>query len=194
MAFTANTAFEARLTNNANDILANVAGLFQSGGSNADCSAGTLCVRGARTSCQGFSGVYNENAYVMTAAANTAGIDDVIYACNTYDNQLVTAANGNSYYVGRETLGLGVPAGRYGNFTRINFDGQSIYRFGAGNVTINTTNDQYFTIASGALSSVTAEPSTAGKIYFKLVGTGNFTTGTSQSFGYYDVVACKVTA
>lgn len=196
MAFTANTAFEARITNNSRDNLANVAGLFQASSVNADCSAGFLCVRNGQVKVEGIPSsmnVYNENTWYMNAATSSAGIDDVVYACNTYDNQLVTAGS-NKWFIGLETLGLGVPAGRYGNFTRINFDGQSVYRFGEGNVTINTTGDQYFTIANGLLSSVTAKPSTAGKIYFQLRGTGKFTEGTSESFGYYDLVACKVSA
>ena len=61
-------------------------------------------------------------------------------------------------------------------------------------MTVNTTGDEFFTIDAGKLTSVTAEPSTAGDIYFKLRGTGNFVEGMSQSFGYYDLVACKVVA
>lgn len=197
MSYTANTAFEARITNNSRDNLANIAGKFQSSGSDADCSAGFLCTKSAQIKVEGIpssANVYNENTWVMVAATSSAGIDTPVYACNTYDNQLITSGKGNNYFVGLETLGLGVPAGRYGCFTRINFDNESVYRFGAGNVTVNTTGDQYFTIANGLLSSVTAKPSTAGKIYFTLRGTGYFTEGTRQSFGYYDLVACKVSA
>lgn len=196
MSFTANTAFEARITNGVYDALANVAGKYQVSSTDTDCDAGQLCVRNGQIKVEGIpsaSNVYNENTWYMNAATSSATANDVIYACDTYDNQLL--GNGsNNYFVGLRTLGLGVPAGRYGNFRRIDFDGQSVYRFGAGNVTINTSGDQYFTIDSGKLSSVTAEPSTAGDIYFKLRGTGYFTEGTSQSFAYYDVVACKVVA
>lgn len=197
MAFTAKTAFEARITNNSRDNLANVAGLFQDNDVNADCSAGFLCVRSGQVKVEGIPSamnIYNENTWYMIAAVSTDGIDDVVYACNTYDNQLISSPQGNNYFIGLETLGLGVPAGRYGNFTRINFDDQSVYRFGEGNVTVNTTGDQFFTIDKGLLSSVTTKPSTAGKIYFELRSTGKFTEGTSESFGYYDLVACKVSA
>lgn len=196
MAFTANTAFEARITNNQYDSLANVAGKYKSSGNYADCDAGQLVKRSALIKVEGIpaaSNVYNENTWDMVDAASTDTVDEVIYACNTYDNKLLPDGS-NNYFVGRATLGLGVPSGRYGNFTRINFDGQSVYRFGAGNVTFNTSTDTYFTIANGKLSSVTAQPSTAGNIYFTLRGTGYFTEGTSQSFAYYDVVACKVSA
>lgn len=199
MAFTAKTAFEARITNNSRDNLANIAGLFQSGSpaANADCSAGMLCVRAGRVKVEGMPAsmnIYNENTWYMNAAASTVTANDVIYACNTYDNQLISAPNGNQYFIGLDTLGLGALAGRYCTFTRINFDGESVYRFGEGNVTISTEGDQYFTIDDGMLVSTTSEPSTAGDIYFTLRDTGSFTEGTTASFGYYDLVACVVKA
>ena len=193
MAFTANTAFEARLTNRVYDVLANVAGKYQASGSDADCDAGQLVKRSALIKVEGIPSsmnVYNENTWIMVDAVSTDAAGEVIYACDTYDNQLLSDGTGNNYYIGRRTLGLGAPAGRYCNYTRIAFDNQSIYRFGAGNVTINTAGDTYFTIANGKLSSVTAKPSTSGTLYFTLRGTGYFTEGTSQSFAYYDVVAC----
>lgn len=193
MSFTAETAFEARITNNALDSLANIAGKYYVSTTPTDCDAGQLCTRDSLLPCEGFTGVDNENTWKMIAATSSADANSVIYACNTYDTKLLSDGR-NNWFVGHETLGLGVPAGRYGNFTRINFDGQSVYRFGAGNVTLNTSTDTFFTIDAGKLTSVTAEPSTAGDIYFKLRGTGNFVEGMSQSFGYYDLVACKVVA
>lgn len=192
MSFTANTAFEARITNNSRDNLSHIAGKYYVSTTPTDCDAGQLCVRDSLLPCEGFSGVYNENTWKMVAAANTNTADDVIFACDTYDNQLLSAPNGNAYFIGTETLGLGVPAGRYGNFTRINFDGESVYRFGAGNVTLNTSTDTFFTIASGKLTSAAAAPDDDGSIYFELRGTGKFIEGVSESFTYYDVVAKKV--
>lgn len=194
MAFIASTAFEARITNNDRDNLANVAGIYQASGDNADCSAGLLVVRGSQVPVEGFSGLYNENTWYMEAATDAATMDDVIYACNTYDNQLITAPNGNAYFIGTATLGLGVPAGRYGNFTRINFDGQSVYRFGEGNLSAALSTNTFFTIDDGLLVPAASAPATAGSIYFELRGTGKFVEGTSDSFGYVDVVACKVSA
>ena len=194
MAFIPNTAFEARITNNSNDTLCNIAGKFQSGSplADADCSAGFLCTKGDLLPCEGFpAGVYNENTYSMIAATGAILVSEPIYACNTYDNQLL--ANGaNNYFIGRKTLGLGVPAGRYGNFTRINFDWQSVYRFGAGNVTLNTSTDKFLVVNAGVLSSQAAAPSDAGTPYFKIVGTCNFVEGNTDSFGYYDLLACYV--
>lgn len=199
MAYIANTAFEARITNNSRDNLSHIAGLYQASSANADCSAGLLCVRDSLVPNEGFDNptgtrVYNENTWYMTAAASTATIDDVIYACDTYDVQLLTGKRtGLNYFVGTETLGLGVPAGRYGNFTRINFDNESVYRFGVGNLNASISTNTYFTIDDGQLAPAASAPATAGSIYFELRGTGNFVEGTQQSFGYVDVVACKVT-
>lgn len=197
MAYTANTAFEARITNNDRENLSHIAGKFQSSATDADCSAGLLCVRASQAPNEGFDNptgtrVYNENAWIMNVAASTDTVDTVIYACDTYDNQLITAPNGNSYFVGTETLGLGIPAGRFGNFTRIDFDGQSVYRFGVGNLSNTLSTNQFFTIDDGFLKAQASAPTTTGAVYFKLRGTGKFVTGNSQSFGYLDVVACKV--
>lgn len=184
MAFVANTAFEARITNNEFDNLANITGKYFVSTTATDCSAGLLCVRGDNLDCEGFSGVKNENAFKMTAAAATVKTTDVIYACNTYDSKKV-----GGYYIGTETLGLGVPAGERGNFTRINFDGQSVYRFGEGNFDGTIGAKTVFSIKDGLLKPESAAPTTANTPYFELRGTGNFTTGTSTSFAYYDLVA-----
>lgn len=193
MSFTAQTAFEARITNNSRDNLSHIAGKYYVSTTATDCDAGQLCTRDSLLDCEGFSGVKNENTWKMVAATSSADANDVIFACDTYDNQLLTAPDGNNYFIGQQTLGLGVPAGRYGNFTRINFDGESVYRFGAGNVTYTATH-QYFTIDAGKLVSTNTEPTTAGDIYFTLRGTGTFVEGNSASFAYYDLVACKVNA
>ena len=191
MALSEKTAFEARITNNDRENLSHIAGVYQAGEANADCSAGLLCVRKGQIPCEGFTGVYNENTWYMEAATTADNAESVIYACDTYDVQLLPGKGGKLYAVGAETLGLGVPAGRYGNFTRIDFDGQSVYRFGEGNVTLNTESDKYFTIDSGVLTSTATKPVTDGALYFELRGTGKFTEGAGQSFGYYDLVACK---
>lgn len=191
MAFIDKTAFEPRVVNNRFEDLCNVTGMYQESSANADCSAGLLVKRGSLLPCEGFTGVYNENAWYMTAAEDTDNIDTVIYACNTYDTQLLSGGD-NNYFVGYRTLGLGVPAGRYGTFTRIDFDNQSIYRFGEGNFSTEIGQNEYATIADGQLAPAAETPSTAGAIYFQVMGTGNFVEGTTNSFGYVDLMACKV--
>lgn len=192
MAYIANTAFEPRIVNNRFDDLCNIAGLYQASGANADCSAGLLCIQDEQTNCEGFTGVKNENSWIMNAASDAANIDTPVYACNTYDTQLISAPDGNNYFVGSRTLGLGAPAGRYCTFTHIDFDGRSVYRFGIGNLSAALGDNKFFTIANGLLVPAAAAPATAGSIYFKLMGTGNFTEGTTSSFQYVDVMACRV--
>lgn len=199
MAFIDKTAFEPRITNNRRDDLSHVAGLYQENSAAADCSAGLLCVRASQAPNRGFddpSGtrVYNENTWIFNAAPDNVTVDDVIYACDPYDTQLLPGKRTNAYFIGSETLGLGVPAGRYGNFTRIDFNGQSVYRFGEGNLSTDIGANTFFTIEDGLLVPAASAPATAGAVYFMLLGTGLFVEGASASFTYYDVVACKVSA
>ena len=196
MAYIANTAFEPRITNGRFDDEINIAGVYQYSSANAVCSAGFLCKRDGRLGNEGYDNpagtrVYNENAWIMVDATSSEDADSVIYACNTYDVQYVEA-NGNIYAVGGRTLGLPSISGRPCTFTRIDFDGQSVYRFGVGNLASALSTNTYFTIANGLLSPTASAPTTQGAIYFELRGTGNFVEGNSASFGYVDVVAKKV--
>lgn len=195
MSYIAKTAFETRVTNGRFDDLQNITGRYQAGSpaADADCSAGLLCVRASKLPCEGFTGIYNENAWIMNAAADTATADDVIYAANTYDWQLLADQNGNLFSVGHGTLGLGIPAGRNGTFTRIDFDGQHVYRFGEGNLSTAISTNKFFTIANGLLVPAASAPTDAGSIYFELAGTGAFTEGASAGFTYYDAIAKKIT-
>lgn len=195
MAYIEKTAFEARITNNEFNELVNVTGRFQTDGADDVCPAGFLCVRGEQLPCAGFTGIKNENAWYMNAAAASVTADDVIYASNTYDvNLLQDPATGNAYAVGLNTLGLPIPKGRDGTFTQIVFDNVHVYRFGEGNANAAVGENKFFTIAGGLLVPTAAAPTKAGTVYFALRGTGNFTEGTRGNFGYIDVVACKVIA
>ena len=190
MAFIESTAFEARVTNNEFNALCNLTGKYQVASADTDCSAGLLCVRGGLLPCEGFgSTVFNENAYYMASAAGTELANEPIYACNTYEAQMI-AHEDKRYFIGTETLGLGVPAGRYGTFTRIYFDGAHKYRFGEGNFTSSVGSNAYAVLAAGGmLSAAESAPESAGTPYFKIMGTGNFTEGTQDSFGYVDLEA-----
>ena len=189
MSFTANTAFEARIVNDRFDDLANIAGKFYVSTTPTDCSAGLLCTRDSLLDCEGFSGVKNENTWKMVVAQDDTPASTPIYACDPHDWPLI--GNGrNLWAVGTETLGLGIPAGRYGSFRRIHFDNESVYRFGVGNLASSLSTNQYLTISDyGTLTPAASAPN-AGLPYFKVVGTGNFTEGTSASFGYVDAMAC----
>ena len=196
MAYIANTAFEPRITNGRFDDEINIAGVYQYSSADAVCSAGFLCVRSTRLGNEGYDNpsgtrVYNENAWIMVDATDSDNADSVIYACNTYDVQYIEA-NGNLYAVGGRTLGLPSISGRPCTFTRIDFDGQSVYRFGIGNLSAALSTNKYFTIDDGLLVPTASAPTTQGAIYFELRDTGNFVEGNSASFQYVDVVAKKV--
>ena len=192
--FTEKTAFEARVTNNFRDDLINVTGRYQASSADADCDAGRLVIRNGQLPCEGFTGVKNENAWYMNDATSTTNAGEVVYAANTYEVQMLQGKHGNMYPVGTETLGLGIPAGRDGTFTKIVFDGDHAYRFGIGNVNAEISTNTFFTIDAGKLKPAAAAPTANGALYFKLLDTGKFTEGTTASFEYVDVQACKVYA
>ena len=193
MSFIANTAFEARIVNDRFDDLSNIAGKYYVSTTATDCSAGQLCTRDSLLDCEGFTSVKNENTWKMVKATNSTTADVPIYACDPHDWPLIASAKGNLYAMGTETLGLGIPAGRYGSFRRVHFDNVSVYRFGAGNLASTLSTNTYFTIsADGLLTPGASAPVTSGTPYFKLQGKGKFTEGTSASFDYIDVVACYV--
>ena len=186
MAFIANTMFETKVTNAVFDETLNVAGKYQYSAADADCSAGLLCVRASALPNEGYSGLYNTNAYIFNAAAATDY--DGIYACNPFQVQEGSSQRGNVYKIGAETLGLGIPAGEVDTFTKIEFDNKSIYRFGAGNLSTAISTNTFFTISGGQLVPAASAPAKAGKPYFKLVGTGTATEGAYASMTYYDEI------
>ena len=188
MAFIANTMFETKVTNAVFDETLNVAGKYQYSAADADCSAGLLCVRASALPNEGYSGLYNTNAYIFNAAAATDNTG--IFACNPFQVQEAASQRGNVYKIGAETLGLGIPAGEVDTFTEIEFDNKSIYRFGIGNLSAAISTNTFFTIANGLLVPAAAAPK-AGKPYFKLVGSGVATEGAYASMTYYDVMACR---
>ena len=191
MSFIANTAFEARIVNDRFDDMSNIAGKYYVSTTATDCSAGLLCTRDSLLDCEGFSGVKNENTWKMVKAQDDTPAATPIYACDPHDWPLIASAKGNLYAVGTETLGLGIHAGRYGSFRRIHFDGVSVYRFGAGNLASTLSTNTYFTISDdGLLTPGASAPASTGLPYFKLLGKGKFTEGTTASFDYIDVVAC----
>ena len=188
MAFISNTMFETKVTNAVFDETLNVAGKYQASSADADCSAGLLCVRASLLPNEGYSGIYNTNAYIFNAAADT----DItgIYACNPFQVQEAAGQRGNVYKIGAETLGLGIPAGEVDTFTEIQFDNKSIYRFGAGNLSTAISTNTFFTVDDGLLVPGASAPK-AGTPYFKLVGSGVATEGAYASMTYYDVMACR---
>lgn len=195
MAFTANTAFELKVSNHEFDSTANITGVFGSYSGDdftaADCSAGFLCTKAKLVQNEGYpSGTMNGNTWTMVAATDAAVLGDTIYACNPHNVQEITAPDGNVYKIGANTLGIGIPAGERDTFTRIDFlPGDRHYRFGVGNLSTTLSTNGYLTIAAGQLVPAASAPTTAGALYFKVLGTGTFTAGAYASFGYVDVEA-----
>lgn len=192
MAYIANTAFEQRVSNHEFDSMANITGKFYNGSDVAEeCSAGFLCTKSALLPVDGYTGINNENSWKMVAATSSATNVDAIYACNTGDVAYATnSASGANYKMGINTLGLSIPAGDWGTFTRIDFEGQGIYRIGAGNVSGTVGTNLYFTIDAGLFKTAAAAPTAgSGTPYFTLMGTGTFTEGVYAAGTYYDVQA-----
>lgn len=197
MAAIQNSAFELKVTNHEFDSVANITGVFHNGSDEPEiCAAGFLCVRDELMQNTGYPvGVKNHNTWIMNAAPATANMGDAIYACNTFGvNELTDATTGEIYKVNANTLGLAIPANHRGTYTRINFSGDRIYRFGIGNANAEVGSNTYFTIADGMLVPAAEAPTDNGAVYFELVGTGVFTQGAWAAFGYIDVLAKHVVA
>ncbi|MEG1757803.1 MAG: hypothetical protein RR235_05015 [Oscillospiraceae bacterium] len=193
MAYIKDTAFESRVTNNAFNRLANVTGLFKNAaGEDEICAAGFLCIRGAKLDNEGYVGRKNGNSREMKAAPVNTKVNIPIYACNTYDTQELTDELGNIYTVGSNILGLAVPAGVKATYTKIEFEGDKVYRFGAGLLTAApAADDPYFVIADGRLTPANATELAAlanGVVYFDIDDTGKFDRGTRGAFDYYDLI------
>ena len=206
MAFTANTAFEIKVSNHEFDSTANITGEFGSWASDtlfeaADCSAGWLCVKSKLTQNEGYpSGTMNGNTWRMVVAntvQNPVTLSTPVYACNPHNVQEIVAPDGNVYKIGANTLGIGIPSGERDTFTRIDFlSGDRHYRFGVGNLTTALSTNKYLTLGTstnaGKLVPAASAPTDNGAVYFEVLGTGTFTQGAYAGFGYVDVEAHAV--
>ena len=198
MAYIQNTAFELKVSNHEFDSTANITGVFGTVADDtftaAECSAGFLCTKRARTQNEGYpAGVLNGNTWEMIAATASDTADIAIYAANPFNVETVTSHRGHVYKIGHETLGNSIPAGERDTFTRIDFiPGDRHYRFGVGNLDGALSTNQYLTVKDGLLHPAASAPTTTGAVYFKVLGTGNFTEGAYNAFGYVDVEAHAV--
>lgn len=197
MASIKNTGFWPLVTNRVFDETLNITGKFQNA-TPADeiCSAGFLCVKDTLLDVDGYTGIKSANNWVMKATgADVKNEGTGIYACNTYGvNEIQDPVTGNVYRAGANTLGLPLPAGVLGTFTKIDFAGDKIYRFGIGNLSAELSTKTFFTIASGQLVPADAAPKTAGIPYFQLLNTGTYTEGAQAGTTYVDVLACTSVA
>lgn len=195
MAAIAKTAAELRVSNHVWEKNKNVTGLFHNASDAGEiCPAGFLVKPVSLLPNQGYTGIDNENAWIMQTAAEADATGE-IYFCNTFNVQEIADANGNVYKVGANTLGLPLPADMRGTYTRI--DGLEMHdqiRFGEGNFTAAPTVGKFATIADGLLTPAASAPTDAGTLYFEIMSTGTFTVGAYAGFGYVQVRAHRVIA
>lgn len=199
MAYTANTAFEVKISNHEFDSIANITGKYQSSATDAEICPGFLAVRSSLIVNEGYDQVgpagstvtlNNTNTWIMVDAVDTDTAQKGIYACNPFDVNMASDGQGNYWKVGANTLSIKVPAGYLTTWTRIEFNNNNVYRFGLGNLSTTLSTNTYFTIDDGKLVPGASAPVSAGVPYFVLVGTGTFTEGPHAAFGYVDVRAC----
>ena len=182
MAFTASTAFQIRRSNDRYDDLQHRTGLYGSfSGSvfiGADADAGLLCNIG--------DGIPEGGNYMTLAADGSAEL----YAANNGDVQRV-AAGDNTYAVGANTLGLGIPADTKGDFMHL-VVGET-YAWAPGNfTTLVTTTNKYAEVSNGYLVGSSSAP--ASGYYFELdteMGIDTFTEANYNAFGRYNLKLCK---
>lgn len=188
MAYIANTAFEERVVNKG-DWTLRVPGKFDVENP-AVCSAGFVVTKNALLGNEGYAtytaALTNLNSWDMVASS--AGAEDEIYICNPYNVSTLTDIDGNDYRVGYGTLGLPLPEGEMGTFTKVEKEG--IYSFGAGNFTsAPTTTNKYCAVANGLLDPDDEAP--ASGWYFELIEISNFTKGRYLGGEKYTLVAKK---
>lgn len=188
MAYIANSAFEERVVNKG-DWTLRVPGMYDNSGAE-DCSAGFVCAKNGLLDNKGYENYTatftNLNAWQMIKS--TAGAEDEIYICNPYNTQEIADFDGNVYRVGVDTLGIPVPAGVMGTFTKAEVG--SIYSFGAGNFSAApTTTNKYCAVANGLL--VPDDEAPASGWYFELIEIGNFAKGRYLGGAKYTLVAKK---
>ena len=185
-----NSAFELRVSNHMFDTTKNITGKYQnSTPADEACAAGFIVVPGDELANEGYSSIDNENAYKMSAAADATA--EALYACNTFDVQELVDGFGNAYKIGTNVLGLPIPSGHRGTYTRL--DEGDIARWGIGNFTTAISTNGYATLGTstnaGKWVPAASAPTTTGAWYLEIKGSGNFTQGAYNGFGY---VLCKV--
>lgn len=185
-----NTAFELRVSNHVWEKQKNITGLYQPDTVPVTCYAGQLVVQGTQLPNEGYTSLNNENAWVMVNPGDDLTQD--IYACNTFNaNEIQDPVTGNIYKVGSNTLGLPIPAGQRGTYTRI--DEGDMMRFGIGNFAATPTVGEYAVInEAGVLTPSASVPTDINTLYFEVLSTGSFTQGAYASFAYYLLRAKRV--
>lgn len=181
MAFTANTAFQIRRSNDRYEDLQHRTGLYGSfSGSSfitADADAGLLCNIG--------DGIPEGGNYMTIAADGSKKL----YAVAPTDVQRLTNGE-NTWAVGVNTLGLGIPADVKDAFLELR-EGES-YAFGPGNFsTLVTAENKYATVSGGYLVGASSIASNFSGYYFELdteMGIDAFVEANYNAFSRYNLV------
>lgn len=199
MSFITETLFEVAIP----DGLKNVSGKFGNITDGkfvpTDCSAGTLCVQHSLTDNEGYEGAgyKNGNDWNFTPATDGkvgygSGDATGIFAFNNYARNRAVDGNGNVWIEGRNTLGIGLPAGERGDFREITIGKQ--YFFGKGDFATAPSSEGhiYATIQNGRLVATATKPTTGGEVYFDIIATAGVTEGSSNWGTKYRVIAKRV--
>lgn len=200
--------FEIKISNSVNDQTQHVSGYFgtvsDSTFTSTVCPAGTLCVKSALAPSEGYEsfGILNGNTWQFVAATSGAGVPVTygdhthVYAFNNYDVSKATLSNGEVVNLGRQTLGLSLPAGERGDFCEIKIGEQ--YQFGGDNFTAEPSSsdvDAIFTVSSGKLAAASSATAAAtGELAFQLKRIVNVTEGSSNAGSGYVMLALRATA
>ena len=138
------------------------------------------------------SAALEHHGYLMSAAADATA--DFLYACNTFNVQEISGPFNTVYKVGSNTLGLPVPSGERGTYTRL--DEGDICRFGIGNFTTAISTNGYGTLGTstnaGKIVPAASAPTATGTWYFIIEGSGKFTQGAYAGFDYVDAKVHRV--
>lgn len=198
--------FEITNSNSVNDQEQNVAGKFGTGTgagfTGATCRQGTLCVTNGRIPIEGYESYVDSNSnpillnnrtYFFNVAADGEGAiggDTGIYAYNCYHTNEAVDANGNVYRVGGSDLGLSLPAGQRGTFTKIKLG--ETYSFGVDNFSTAPSagvRTGYATIANGFLVYSSTAPSAGTGLYFEFDQTRPINGGSFYQGEKYPLTA-----
>lgn len=198
MSYIEGTMFEIAIPDNEKNTSGKFGKIVDSSFVSEDCSAGMLCVQHSLTNNEGYetAGYKNGNDWNFVAAASgtsgsKSGDSTGIFAFNNYDRNRIVDGNGNVWYVGRNTLGIGLPKGERGDFRELKVGKQ--YSFGSGNFATKPTSEthKYATIQNGKLVATASVPAGGGEVYFEIIAKQGVTEGASYWGDKYRLKVCR---
>lgn len=117
-----------------------------------------------------------------------------LYVANTYDVNRIASADGAMIYnLGKNTLGLAIPANERGDFSELLVG--EIWKFGVGNFASAPTVGEYVEIEDGFFTaSSSTEPTDKGVVYGVVLRKEAFNEGVSYFGDGYVVKILRTTA